>query len=76
MGLNQPLAKDLMSLINKQLILPWIKRHQCKPQFGPCADTAGNSPVLSSGTSGTYCSFCEDYVLWFTFAKEILAYSK
>jgi hypothetical protein len=63
-----------MALINKQLILPWIKRHKCKQQpFGP---HAADNPVVSNSNSATYCTFCEDYVLWFTFAKEILTFSK
>ncbi len=75
LGLNQPLAKDLMNLINKHLVLPWIKRHKCKQSFS-LNSAEMTSPVLNNNTSSTYCAFCEEYVLWFTFAKDILAYSK
>jgi len=59
-------SKDLLSLLNKHLVLPWIKRHRCRTQLV-------ESPILSgAGPSATYCPFCEDHVVWFTFAKQIL----
>ena len=56
-------------MMSKQLILPWAKKHKCKQQFGFLSaenvSTAGNANV-------NYCPFCEEYVLWFSFAKDIL----
>ena len=41
--------------MNKQLILPWTRRHRCR-------------------TSSSQCSFCEEYILWFSIAQDILKY--
>jgi hypothetical protein len=67
-----PLSRDLVLLLNKHLILPWIKKHKCKQIFGLLS--AENIPILSNASSANYCAFCEEYVLWFTFAKDILIY--
>ncbi len=59
-------ARDLLLLLNKHLVLPWIKRHRCR---APSADP----PVLGgAGPAAAYCAFCEDHVVWFSFAKQIL----
>jgi hypothetical protein len=99
--MNNLLSKDIVLLLSKQLILPWIKKHKCKQQYGflsaesvgsmnPGGSTSGapnnantsnsstfTAPASSSNTAGNssannYCVFCEEYVLWFTFAKDIL----
>ena len=50
-----PLSKEILSLMNKQLILPWTRRHRCR-------------------TSASQCSFCEEYILWFSIAQDVLKY--
>lgn len=65
------LSKDLLTLLTKQLVLPWIKKHKCKQQFG---FLSAENIALPSSSAASYCQFCEEYVLWFTFAKEILVY--
>lgn len=50
-----PLSKEILSLMNKQLILPWTRRHRCR-------------------TSSSQCSFCEEYILWFSITQDILKY--
>jgi hypothetical protein len=54
-GMYNPLSKEILSLMNKQLILPWTRRHRCR-------------------TSSSQCSFCEEYILWFSIAQDILKY--
>ncbi|CAF1634464.1 unnamed protein product, partial [Adineta steineri] len=54
-GMYNPLSKEILSLMNKQLILPWTRRHRCR-------------------TSASQCSFCEEYILWFSIAQDILKY--
>ncbi|CAF3245537.1 unnamed protein product [Rotaria socialis] len=54
-GMYNPLSKEILSLMNKQLILPWARRHRCR-------------------TSSSQCSFCEEYILWFSIAQDILKY--
>lgn len=72
LGMYNPISKDLIFLMSKQLVLPWIKKHSCKQQFGFLSP---ESISIMSGTSASnYCSFCEEYVLWFTFAKDLLVY--
>lgn len=73
MGMYNPFSKDCMDLMNKQLSLPWVKLHKCKPQSDGYLNTyqeQTNQNVMSD----IYCSFCEEYYLWFYNAKEILAY--
>lgn len=54
-GMYNPISKEILSLMNKQLILPWSKRHRCR-------------------STASHCSFCEEYILWFSIAYEILKY--
>jgi hypothetical protein len=54
-GMYNPLSKEILALMNKQLILPWTRRHRCR-------------------TSSSQCSFCEEYILWFSIAQDILKY--
>ncbi|CAF2900291.1 unnamed protein product [Rotaria sp. Silwood2] len=54
-GMYNPLSKEILSLMTKQLILPWTRRHRCR-------------------TSSSQCSFCEEYILWFSIAQDILKY--
>jgi hypothetical protein len=54
-GMYNPLSKEILTLMNKQLILPWTRRHRCR-------------------TSSSQCSFCEEYILWFSIAQDILKY--
>ena len=72
LGMYNPLSKELLLLISKHLVLPWIKKHKCKQSFGILSSES--IPVLSNASSPNYCPFCEEYVLWFTFAKDILVY--
>jgi hypothetical protein len=62
--------------MSKHLILPWIKKHRCKQQFGFLSAENVSSSLIggASGSSSNYCSFCEEYLLWFTFAKDLLIY--
>lgn len=69
---NGVVSRELFQMINKQLILPWIKRHKCKQQFGLMSPELASPILTSTASSSCYCAFCEDYVVWFTFAKEIL----
>ncbi|CAF1346960.1 unnamed protein product [Didymodactylos carnosus] len=52
-GMYNPLSKEILLLLNKQLILPWTRRHHCRN--------------LSS-----QCAFCEEYILWFSIANDLL----
>lgn len=72
LGMYNPVSKDLILLMSKHLILPWIKKHTCKQQFGFLS--AESISITSGSTASSYCSFCEEYVLWFTFAKDLLVY--
>ncbi len=72
LGMYNPISKDVILLLSKHLILPWIKKHTCKQQFGFLSPE--NISIASGSTPSNYCLFCEEYVLWFTFAKEILVY--
>ncbi len=74
LGMYNPVSKELMALMNKHLILPWTKRHKCKTiDFSnPERDSRTNPSVQFD--SQNYCSFCEEYVLWSYFAKQILLY--
>ena len=67
-----PLSKDFLLLLSKHLVLPWVKKHKCKQQFGFLS--AESIAILSGSSSSNYCSFCEEYNLWFTFTKDILIY--
>lgn len=71
LGMYNPLSKDLLSLLSKHLVIPWAKKHRCKQQFG---FLSAESISISAGSNQSYCQFCEEYVLWFSFAKEILVY--
>jgi hypothetical protein len=70
------LSKEILLLMSKHLILPWIKKHRCKQQFGFLSAENVSSSLTggASGSSSNYCSFCEEYLLWFTFAKDLLIY--
>ncbi|CAF0899614.1 unnamed protein product [Brachionus calyciflorus] len=70
MGMFNPISKEMMFLMSKQLILPWAKKHKCKQQFGFLSAEAVSSQNLGQNA----CQFCEEYVLWFSFAKEILTH--
>lgn len=72
LGMYNPLSKELLLLMSKQLVLPWAKKHKCKQQFGFLS--AESVSMLASTTNQNYCQFCEEYVLWFSFAKDILVY--
>lgn len=90
LGIFNQASKDILLLMSKQLILPWAKKHRCKHPFGfLSADSITTSTVAGASgvgvtvtTSGpgvpasnpTCCQFCEEHVLWFTFAKDILVY--
>ncbi|CAF0807608.1 unnamed protein product [Didymodactylos carnosus] len=52
-GMYNPLSKEILSLLNKQLILPWTRRHRCRNQ-------------------SSQCTFCEEYILWFSIANDLL----
>lgn len=77
LGMYNPVSKDLMAIMTKQLGLPWVKRHRCKHQMGffgfdgTSATPTQNYVIMNQPQ---YCSFCEEYVLWFNFAKDILMY--
>lgn len=66
LGFFNPVSKELMSLMSKHLVLPWVKKHKCKQQYGFLSAESVSAP------SQNVCQFCEEYVLWFSFAKEIL----
>jgi hypothetical protein len=72
LGMYNPTSKEILFLMSKHLTLPWIKKHTCKQQFGFLS--AENISIVSGNTPSSYCSFCEEYVLWFTFAKDILVF--
>jgi hypothetical protein len=64
-------AKEILLLLSKHLILPWAKKHKCKQQFG---FLSAESISATSSVNTNYCQFCEEYVLWFSFAKDILVH--
>jgi hypothetical protein len=76
LGMYNPISKELMLLLNKHLVLPWTKKHKCKtidfsnPERETTKNGAHTVPLNKQG----YCSFCEEYVLWSYFAKQILVY--
>ena len=72
LGMYNPTSKEILFLMSKHLTLPWIKKHTCKQQFGFLS--AESISIVSGNSPSSYCSFCEEYVLWFTFAKDILVY--
>jgi hypothetical protein len=80
LGMYNPISKDVILLLSKHLILPWIKKHTCKQQFGFLSPENISISATTSGglggnsTQSNYCLFCEEYILWFTFAKELLVY--
>ena len=73
LGIYNPTSKELLFLLSKHLILPWAKKHKCKQQFG---FLSAESVSASSQTHGgaNNCQFCEEYVLWFSFAKDIILF--
>ena len=73
LGVYNPISKDLLFLLSKHLILPWAKKHKCKQQFG-FLSAESVSPTSQSHATSTSCQFCEEYVLWFSFAKDILLF--
>lgn len=76
-GIHNQQVKDVLLIMSKQLILPWAKKHKCKQQFGfLSAENASGNSGFSSSAGGTvpYCPFCEEYVLWFSFAKDVLTH--
>lgn len=79
-GIFNPMSKELLLLMSKQLVLPWAKKHKCKQQFGFLSAESVSMPTSATGSVSTgssnlnYCQFCEEYVLWFAFAKDILIY--
>jgi hypothetical protein len=73
LGIYNPTSKELLSLLSKHLILPWAKKHKCKQQFGfLSAESVSATSQTHGGTSN--CQFCEEYVLWFSFAKDIILF--
>lgn len=110
LGMYNPISKELLLLLSKQLILPWTKKHKCKQQFGflsaegtTSSNIASVSPAGPGGGSSTTpagggassaaqtnnsstnqaqtqastissCPFCEEYLIWFSFAKDILSH--
>ncbi|CAF5049466.1 unnamed protein product, partial [Rotaria sp. Silwood1] len=36
-GMYNPLSKEILSLMNKQLILPWTRRHRCRTSSSQCS---------------------------------------
>jgi hypothetical protein len=77
LGMFNLLSKELLLLMSKHLVLPWAKKHRCKQQFGfLSAESVAASISLAANASSNlnYCQFCEEYVLWFSFAKDILIY--
>jgi hypothetical protein len=105
LGMYNPISKELLLLLSKQLILPWTKKHKCKQQFGflsaegttssniisvSPAGPGGASNTISGGATSTTnntsnqtqtqvstissCPFCEEYLIWFSFAKDILTH--
>ena len=66
-----PTSKEIISLINKQLILPWANKHSCKQDFGFLGSENINNPTE---TSTKLCSSCEDCILWLNLSKELLVY--
>ena len=73
LGIYNPTSKELLSLLSKHLILPWAKKHKCKQQFGfLSAESVSATSQAHGGTSN--CQFCEEYVLWFSFAKDIILF--
>jgi hypothetical protein len=77
LGIHNQFVKDLLLLMSKQLILPWAKKHKCKQQFGFLSAESmslsnSNNVNSSSTTIVNLCPFCEEYVLWFSFAKDVL----
>jgi hypothetical protein len=71
LGIHNQLVKELLLMMSKQLILPWAKKHRCRQQFG-FLSAESVSQTVGSGVS--FCPFCEEYVLWFSFAKDILVH--
>ncbi len=104
LGMYNPISKELLLLLSKQLILPWTKKHKCKQQFGfLSAEGTTSTNIISVGLGGTSttptggatssaqtnnssnqsqiqtstissCPFCEEYLIWFSFAKDILTH--
>jgi protein unc-79 len=73
LGIYNPISKELLFLLSKHLILPWAKKHKCKQQFGFLSAESVSASSQSHGGSNN-CQFCEEYVLWFSFAKDILLF--
>jgi hypothetical protein len=71
LGMYNPTSKEIISLMNKQLILPWANKHKCKQDFGFLGSENINNP---SETSTKLCSSCEECLLWLNIAKELLQY--
>ena len=69
LGMYNPISKDVILLLSKHLILPWIKKHTCKQQFGFLSPENISISATTSGglggnsTQSNYCLFCEEYIL-------------
>ena len=75
LGFGNAVSKELLLLLSKQLILPWTKKHKCKQQYGfLSAESAAGGGGGGAAGGGGYCTFCEEYLVWFSFAKDILTY--
>jgi hypothetical protein len=70
LGINNPVSKEIMFILSKHLILPWIKKHKCKQQYGFLSAEG----ISVSGSTSNYCVFCEEHVVWYSFAKDILVH--
>ena len=66
-----PTSNEIISIVNKQLILPWANRHTCKQDFGFLGSENINNPTE---TSTKLCPSCEENILWLNLAKELLLY--
>jgi hypothetical protein len=66
-----PISKEILSLMNKHLILPWANKHSCKQSFGFLGSENLNNPTE---TSTKLCPSCEENILWLNLAKELLIY--
>ena len=71
LGMYNPLSKEIVSLMNKHLILPWANKHTCKQDFGFLGSENINNPTE---TSTKLCPSCEENILWLNLAKELLLY--
>lgn len=67
-----PLSKELISLMNKHLILPWVYKHKCKQDFCATHNESDKSEKLSNDQKA--CVTCEEQLLWYQLAKDLLIF--